>query len=149
MERLALVHSVPGSSAGVLVVSQTAETSSLFQLYYEDLVRDTGDLDLLGNPDAAEQAFQGLSETFRSQTVKVSLTRWFQWVDTSEEFLQKWHSRLLVQTFLCMKLGLKLKGADLTMPQANEEDSSTPTGRDKRAATTHWSWPPWSSRILG
>lgn len=72
----------------------------------EPILRDTGDLDSLSDPMVAAGIAQSLPEHFSRMQPKISMTRWFGFVDAAREFLPKWHRRLLVQMMLCLQTGV-------------------------------------------
>ena len=125
-------------AASLFTKTQSHDSSSLFRLLFPAMLRDTGDLEATLFDDEAVQVFASLPEVFRTQTIKVSLTRWFQWVDTSKDFLKNWHRRLLVQLWLCIHSGIKLKGVNIKIPiGATSETTSTAHESDQLRALRH------------
>ena len=107
----------------------TADQCPLFQHYLEPMLLDNGWDEHLGNAEMGRTVFQSLPEIFQRQSSRVSLTRWFQFLDSCSQHLKVWHQRLVVQVFLGLDLGLKLQGASMTW-KPGAENEQVPTARE-------------------
>eukprot|EP00974_Lingulodinium_polyedra_P044732 4290135-Lingulodinium_polyedra.AAC.1 len=71
------------------------------------ILRDKGITGEPSDPALAAQEWDALpgSSAFQAKGKKVSLTRWFGWVEAAESQDALWHTKLLVLAFLGLQMG--------------------------------------------
>lgn len=115
----------------------TPQACPLFSTTLPDILADSGDLDDIGNLAVAQRVFDSLPGIIRTMTQKIGMSRWFGLVDSTADFLGRWPRRLVVQVFLCIKVGLFSQ--DGTMGLASKATlcnsrGSMPPGVDSNAS---------------
>lgn len=99
-------HSEVVQAAELYAQFKNPDQDAMLISLLEPILRGTGDIDSLSSPTVAFDIAQSLPEHFSSMHPKVSMTRWFGFVDTARAFLPKWHRRLLLQMLLCIETGV-------------------------------------------
>lgn len=89
----------------------TVEHSSgcpLFEQLWPLICRDRGECDKICDAAHREAVFQEISQgsPWRLKGRKVSLTRWFAWIDAASGYDGNWHSKLLHIVYVGMKTGV-------------------------------------------
>ena len=78
----------------------------LWQSLYDRICEDTGDTCRMAEEGFEKLMWEKLEDAWTKQADKVSMTRWFAWIDACDNFLGVWHSRLVTLLFMCITLGL-------------------------------------------
>jgi len=99
-------HSSIKEAANVFSSMENPHRCCLLQSLIEPILQDTGDIESFADTDLAQTVCSTLPEHFATLHPKVSMTRWFGFVDTAHRFLQTWHRRLLLQLYLCIQTGV-------------------------------------------
>lgn len=92
---------------------QSDEKDPLWQFYLKAILRDLGEEDKLLDATFCKALWDQLpsSEAFTRHLPKVGFTRWFGWVQSFQQGLDKaWHKKLVVLIWLGLQMGTLKKG---------------------------------------
>lgn len=96
---------------GVAEYMQIANTNCpLFVGLYKFIVFETGQTHRLGEEGLPEEIFGNLGACVERKMPRVGMSRWFQYIDSMQEYTGMWSQRLLVYLYLCVQLGLHRSG---------------------------------------
>ena len=94
------------------------------------------------NDVSDDELFQSLAGDFKTKTKKVSMSRWFGFLDSTEDFLPRWSSRLVISLYLCLQMGLfknkhsgeildAIKTAKVKNPEDDIDKATTKNDREE------------------
>lgn len=86
----------------------TSPNDPILTLIWQRHCRDTGDPSLVCDSEAFEEFIRGLrwAKTIQRKGTRVTLSRWFSWMDAAEDCFGRRHEILAVLLFLCVSQGL-------------------------------------------
>lgn len=121
--------------AASYVALASPERDELFVGLLPLILADSGDADMVCDKDFTTELFHNLPSCCKIMQQKVGMSRWFGIVDAASSFLPVWHSRLLVQTYLCLQMGIDLAGAGTAMMDSVTLSSASSSTDPARCST--------------
>lgn len=102
------------------------------------ILTERGEPELIGSPHMAGRLHEMLHEAVRHKMPRVSMCRWFAFVDGMKALLPQWSCRLMIYTFIALQLGrlgetrhTKFAQTQLKKLKPGEDVQKSTTAQDK------------------
>jgi len=127
-------------AADVYLATTGCHSCPLFQELLGRILSDTGDASRIAEDGIELETWRSIPDAFQQKMQKVSMSRWFGWVDSAQSMLQVWHRRLLVYLYISMAEGwvqhsaasdfIKVVKVSKQPAECEQVEDALPTARD-------------------